>query len=175
MKKIINLLSLVLLGFCVIQASFAQTKTNNNVQLLFIQTAETATISANNNQPGVYKLKLDQVRPYITYFSDRPHRITGVLPLEKYLADWSKGEKSFKQDNPNAGIISATFDAVGMNGIQTDVLELSHPQYNKMAKTLIYTVKTIGKIKAIQVGTYHDVSLFIDTLDCPLCALSGPN
>ena len=67
-----------------------------NVNLYFIIHANSGMLALNPEKTGHYFLTLYNVNPEITYFSDRPERIAGVLPLKKLsLADSEKIYESF--------------------------------------------------------------------------------
>ena len=145
---------------------------NPNIQpsYLLIQESESATLMPVQNKKGVYTLTLKNVSPNLTYFSDRPHRIAGKMTIDDYLALWKDGKDSFQNDNPNVGLISATFEAQTDHGVRSDVLELFNPVYDPAKKTLTYYAKPLHEGFYLQSGTYQTVSLFIDeVLFCVGC------
>src|SRR5215467_2724327 len=99
---------------------FAEAKTNgaktNNkeakaakepVRYLFVQSAAKVKIEPYKEQENSYKVILEGVNPFVAYFSDRPYRIAGNMPVEQFTNLWQKkGNNSFKEDPPNAELIA---------------------------------------------------------------------
>ena len=152
-------------AFCCLIASQTGLATNaKNVSMLFVQTAHAGKITqASKNN---YRVVLKDVSPYVTYFSDRPNRITGVMPLQKFLKVWDKGSDSLSIDHPNVGI-QAILDATEPqqnNQMITSILTLSNPRYDAENKTLTYDAKTLNKNESIPNQQLKYVALFIDNL-----------
>jgi hypothetical protein len=76
-------------------AADGQAAKEEMVELLFVQYAETATLSE-----GV--LTLRGVVPDTLYFSDRPHRIVGRVTTQNFVKSWDEGEGNFSEIPPNA-------------------------------------------------------------------------
>jgi len=86
-------------------------------ELLFVQQAHRATLAG-----GV--LTLGEVNPATIFFSDRPQRIVGHVPVGRFVADWGRGgAESFAADPPNA--LLAFF---GKSDVREVVLELRNPR-----------------------------------------------
>jgi hypothetical protein len=142
---------------------------------MFVQTARKGSFhleKPENGSPDVqeFVLKLEGVDPETIYFSDRPARIAGTVPNEKFLSGIG-----FEPNNPpNAAIVlsapvSATQDVI--------IAQLLNPKYDAAAETLSYDViimknyagrglkHWIERADKSLPETFTQVSLFID--DCP--------
>lgn len=135
-------------------------------KLLFIQTAQTGTITKMANYPNTYKLQLQNVLPFVTYFSDRPNRITGLMAIGDFIKHWQKSSSSFTKDHPNAGIESVIIDATDKKKQTLSfVVELSKPIYSRKQKTITYTATPLNKKMRIMHPTKLGyTSLFIDDI-----------
>ena len=121
------------------------------VDLLFVQTAQKATLSND-------VLRLEGVSPATVVFSDRPERYTAHEPTEDIIADWAVGDDSFATDPPNAvlSILAGTEP-------QEIVLVLKSPELKK--DVLTYQVEVLdGADNAAGAAA----SLFIDHLGRPM-------
>ena len=67
------------------------------VELLFVQDAKSIEF-------GEETLILRGVKPTSLYFSDRPHRVAGHVPLASLLATL-EAESDFAEVNPNATLV----------------------------------------------------------------------
>jgi hypothetical protein len=86
-------------------------------ELLFVQQAHRVSLA-----DGV--LTLGEVNPATVFFSDRPQRIVGHVPVGVFVADWGRGgAESFAADPPNA--LLAFF---GPGNVREVVVELSNPR-----------------------------------------------
>ncbi|MCK4869533.1 MAG: hypothetical protein KAS93_00310 [Gammaproteobacteria bacterium] len=135
----------------------------NKPKLLFVQTAQSGTVTKMSNYPNKYKLQLNNVTGYVTYFSDRPNRITGLMTTNDFVTYWNKGASSFAKDNPNAGLESVTINSLKKTKNVSFVFEISNPIYNHKNRTITYTAKPLNKniriTKPIKLGY---TSIFID-------------
>jgi len=111
-------------------------KIDSDVQLLFVQTANSGTFEEKN---GRQILTLVGISPTTVYFSDRPDRISGFEKTELFVALWGEGEDSFSNDPPNAALELLDWNE------QSDVfiLELTNPVYNYESEILQYDVKIL--------------------------------
>jgi hypothetical protein len=69
----------------------------SQAQLMFVQVAEDLRVDTARST-----LRLVKINPQTLYFSDRPKRIAGNLPMADYLKTWKEGRDSFNADPPNA-------------------------------------------------------------------------
>jgi len=107
--------------------------TQNEVSLLFIQTAHSGTLISYEKQ---LVLTLNDVSPVTVFFSDRPNRVTGHESTQEFIGKWNDGSDSFAVDPPNAAL-----DIIHNDDSQ-DILivELMNPVYDADARTLQYDV-----------------------------------
>jgi hypothetical protein len=129
-------------------------------QLLFVQNAQSVTISADGKQ-----LTLKGISPTTLFFSDRPVRIAGHYRTAEYLEFWKAGPDSFLKDPPNATL--SAFQQ-GQDELSDVVVTLSNPRVE--GNDLRYDISVIsGKLPASSAGP---VSLFIDIIGMPFTPLS---
>ena len=150
---------------------------------LFVQTASAGTFRTNPDAgkaaaPGDgtptagvgadYLLTLENHTGETVYFSDRPERVFGQAPTQKFLDGLG-----FAQDNPpNAAIVAQTD-----GGEDVLVVELFDPAFDEKAGTLTYGANVLKGKQAVsglayaeakqQDGTiaaeFNNASLFIDS------------
>ncbi|MCF6766703.1 hypothetical protein L3V82_13095 [Thiotrichales bacterium 19S3-7] len=134
------LLGLVLLTFLYPMSFALETKDANSVKqkvsLLFVLPANKASIISDKTGK-LLVLKVPDKK--IMFFSDRPNRIAGNMPLEKFVQGWNKGKDSFKMDPPNAVLVHAGSE----KGI---TLELTSVRLSDSGNTLIFSVIGKGKL-----------------------------
>jgi hypothetical protein len=101
--------------------------------LMFVQTAD--DIKADDKI-----LRLVNVGYQTLYFSDRPVRIAGHVPLSAYLDEWkaSAGPNDFADDPPNATL--SVYEG-GSSENTLAVVEISHPVVE--GNDLVYEYKLI--------------------------------
>jgi hypothetical protein len=160
------LLVSVLIGpGCIAQSD--QGNTEEQISLLFVQTAGSGSFTPIEGKDGSYLLTLNDVSPVTIYFSDRPYRVAGHLEMERFLE-----VMDFQVIPPNAAV-----DVIGPHE-ENDlvVVELCDPQYDLDEDTLKYTVSVLkepdhsyavfnerhdGEIP----GTFGAASVYIDNED----------
>ena len=136
----------------------------------FIQTAKIALIQPKLGHPDQYEIRLEKTSPFITYFSDRPNRVTGVMSLDQFLSAWNKGIDSFKVDPPNVTVS-------GENEKDSNlffILEFTHPQFSKKSNQMTYDIKFISPHPQLSKKpiVLHNPILFFDNWLpewCPSC------
>jgi len=84
---------------------------------------------------GNYTLTIVDVVPYTIYFSDRPARMAGFAPMDKFLSGFCFD----KSNPPNAAI----WLKEGEDDSNMIIVELTSPNYDMANKTLIYTAKIL--------------------------------
>ena len=124
------------------------------VEYLFVQHAESVTLAE-----GV--LTLGGIGEDVLYFSDRPHRIVGRVPLEDFLGSWTEGEESFAEVPPNAVLTVKQEDE-----LRDLTVVLKEPVLTE--QTLVYQVEVLDGPDA---GSGAFAALFIDVIGDPI---SGP-
>lgn len=112
------------------------------------------TMSAKSGEYKKGKLTLKDV-PLVVYFSDRPHRISGMLSLEVFAQGWDQGPDSFKADPPNG-----TLSIMGKDGATNVVIELSDPNADVMKGSITFNVRVLeGQIPE----NFGTATLFVDS------------
>lgn len=143
-------------------------KHQGNPELLFIQTAEEAVITADPRTENQYILTMRNVKPHIAYFTDKPHRLAGKVSIEKFLARWNEeGDKSFKNSNPHASFVSSKSGTNTHTSKAGDLVSLSRPKYNPRTQTLTYIIKPHTHQTEIKEGRHQNPVLFIDEMNWP--------
>ena len=107
-------------------------------------------------------LTLDGI-PNVTYFADRPSRLTGQITLPQFMDNWSLGPDSFADVPPNADL--SVFDSSGQ--VVNMVVELSSLELLD-SDSIRFTVKVLEGLPPS--GAFGAASLFID--DC--CNTANP-
>ena len=144
--------------------------TENNSEekqtFLFVQTAAEGIIQHDKINGKKLTVVLKNINPYVTYFTNRPNRKSGQIPIEKFLGLWKeKGKNNFKQDAPNADVHAVRMGAkTSDNKLLNFVLVLINPQYDKANNTLTYTVQPVeGSPTPLMKSTpFKQVTVFID-------------
>jgi len=142
----------------------SQGKAQQQEQYFLIQIAPTATVALNQDKKS-YTVTLKNVAPHVTYFSDRPTRTVGHIPLQQYLDLWVKGKRgNFHVMPPNAAI-----QATQSGKTVSCVVILNNPNYDADANTLSYTLIPLEKnTMPVDNKSLEHVSLLIDDV-CVSC------
>lgn len=124
-------------------------------QFLFVQSSESFTYAEG-------KLSLHGVTPYTIYFTDRPVRIAGHVPVNEFI-EWGRDTKdSFTEDPPNG-----TLSIIAGGEAKNIVMVLKDAQLK--GDTLSYKISILeGELP----NTGGVNSLFIDIIGRPLTPLS---
>jgi len=145
-------------------------------EFLFTQSFDAGTWIPKSEANGAYTLALTGAAASTTYFSDRPERVVGLAPTQRFL----DGLGFTPENPPNAALVTQT------EGGEQDILviELFAPSYDAGAGTLTYEAKVLADYGerglaylARQQADYElaasfgEGSLFID--DCPDSLLDG--
>lgn len=158
-KLTLLLLSFSLSSYCAFAAETGN-QDPKSLDYLFVQMANEGVLQSQEGQEGTYQLKLTNVSPYVKYFTNRPSRITGMVPIAKYLEAW---DASFKQNPPNVGI----YGLDGTKPVNT-IMELTHPIYDQHNKTITYTARTLGGELLPNKVHLNDIAIFVDSF-CASC------
>lgn len=136
------------------------------MSLLFVQTAQSGSLEQDAAGDG-YDLRLAEVSPTTSWFSDRPERKAGTQTTGTMISDWEAF--GFASDPPNAALVftdrAKTEDTV--------IVELSEPRYDAGARELRYRARLLdaphdglaaaaGHAPAVTPTTFATSSLFID-------------
>jgi len=138
--------------------------------MLFLQSFRSGTIAPKAGADGRYTVTLEQGLGQTIYFSDRPDRVVGATPTDRFLAGLG-----FPEDNPpNAALVVET--APGETDIA--VVELFNPVLDPSNQGVTYDVAVLANWRSsLEVGfseaptdlaalapTFGAAHLFID--DC---------
>ena len=127
----------------------------DEIEALFVQTA-------HGIRYGDGKLTLKGLAPTTLFFSDRPDRVTGHIPLREFVESWDKGPDSFASNPPNAVLSIFASDDV------TDiVVELKDPVL--VGSDLTYSIEILDGEMPTSGGP---IALFIDVIGRPLSPVS---
>ena len=132
----------------------------NNADYLFIQEAAQGELIKNPKSDG-YQLVLTNVPNFVSYFSDRPKRNAGTVPLAKFLKLWGENKdssNSFSQDPPNVAITLQP----GTKREQNIFAVLSNPSYKE--GKLTYQAKILGQKVQLPNGQFNHLNLFFDDI-----------
>jgi hypothetical protein len=142
-------------------AQLESLSTKKNVQLLFTQTAPSATISPDKEK-NWYILTLNNVNPDVLWFSNRPVRMSGNINVAEFIKYWKDptDQQNFVKDHPNADLIGTS----GNTKVR-GVFMLTKPNYDPQQQTLSYRVYHISGAGNFNknVTSLQHVALFIDT------------
>jgi hypothetical protein len=143
------------------------TKQNQSAaSLLFVLQAKQGTIAKNGSN---YTLTLTGMDRDVLFFSDRPKRISGLIELSNFMAQWSVGANSFAKDHPNGAIMHAALPKNTQGFAPAAIVEIYAPK--KTANGWQFTLRDLSKptdAAHIQTGTYHMVRIFLDDYGiCP--------
>jgi hypothetical protein len=120
--------------------------------LLFVQSAPKI-----DYKDGV--MTLYGVPSQTVFFTDRPNRVVGNLPTDRFVAKWTtdKGPNGFATNPPNAAV--TVFEP---GGVKTAIVELSNPRLD--GDKLSYNVKVLQGIGPAQPAAGV---VFIDNFGLP--------
>jgi hypothetical protein len=132
-----------------LSSAMAEEQKAEKAQLMFVQTAD--DLKADDKT-----LRLVNVGQQTLYFSDRPVRIAGHMPMPAYLDEWKAGEgpDNFANDPPNATV---SVIEPGKKESALAVVEISHPAAE--GHDLVYRYKLIEGTMPKSGGA---TALFID-------------
>ena len=140
------------------------------VRYMFVQSAHSGSFVPVEGEANLYTLALEGVSAQTIAFSDRPERVVGQVPMQKFLDGLG-----FSPENPP----NAAIDILGGNESQdVMVMELFDPVYDTVNKTLQYNISIMEEpnLSYAIFNERHDTSLpesfgpaalFID--DCADC------
>lgn len=142
-NNVLALSSIVSIAACA--HSTRQPAGTPSYQYLFVQVARSGTIDGD-------RLTLRDVGAQTIFFSDRPQRVTGHLPVAEFVRLWTQGPSSFRDDPPNASLALVARDANS-----TAVFELRDPVLE--GTSLSFRVRLL---QGSPPQSFTDASLFID-------------
>lgn len=135
-------------------------KPNNHIELLFFQQAKFGSIKPILKSETCYELKLNNVKPHITYFSNTPNRQAGKLTISQFLQTLTH-DQSVENIKPNA-ILTMTQNTKDQENEMHLIGTLGDARYYH--KTFQYTLCLFNNNPAIKAGELREVNLFIDPI-----------
>jgi len=108
------------------------------IGLLFAQTANRGTMKPIEGTPR-FNLKLRGVNSQVVWFSDRPARQSGQIPVPEFTRSWAGF--GFVEDPPNAAL---TLLRAG-DRQDTVVMELGRPRFRKKKNTIRYSAQLLDE------------------------------
>jgi hypothetical protein len=142
------------------------TRTRNDVGLLFVQAAPHGTFMTAGGEDN-FTLTLRDSAAQVIWFSDRPERHYGHVPIEKFVGAWK--EFGFAKDPPNAALTLLRGD----DKEDTVIVKLGQPRYDAARDTLSFPAHRLvhapGRLADFESDNdgsvperFADASLFID-------------
>lgn len=135
-------LAVFLMLFSVLQAPMAVAA--EKAEILFIQMSDSMEFDGQS-------LILSGVKADIVWFTQRPLRKSGHVPLDEFLSHWKNGTDSFETDPPNAVVTIKKPES------EPAIVELKNPRLT--ATSLTYDVTILSGSLPSSTGP---VSLVID-------------
>lgn len=127
-------ITIVAAGFACLALAHATQAEESKPSFLFVQEASSATFDGKT-------LTLTDPKPTIRAFADRPNRIVENIELSRFVKAWSEGMDSFKDDPPNAALIS--------DGSAPVIVELNKLRQSETGLQYDVTVLSGGMPKAM--------------------------
>lgn len=140
-----------------------------SLNVSYIQTSKSISLQPRDKASN-YTLSLKEVSPALTYLSDRPNRVVGVISEKEFVKKWGEGRDNFNQDAPNAVLTGIQKIADHRFQFMTLLVELSHPVFNAKNQTIEYDAHVLRDPSG-QPGGYlqlHHAMLIIDSA-CLTC------
>jgi len=144
-KKVLVLIIILVVAFLSINSGLAgaqevqepeETETvEKPVRFMFVQSAQSGSLVPIEARENLYFLFLKDVSPQTTFFSDRPERVVGQAPMQKFL----DGLGFTRANPPNAALEILG----GSEEADLIVVELFDPVYDAANKTLRYTISIL--------------------------------
>ena len=106
-------------------------------EFLFVQPFDSGTWSPIAGADATYTLTLTGAAASTVYFSDRPERIVGLTPTQRFL-----DALGFTPDNPPNAALVATQE--GSEEQEILVIELLNPAYDAAVGTLVYEARVLA-------------------------------
>lgn len=117
----------------------AQEPQEQEIALLFAQTANRGTMKPIQGHTPRFNLKLRGVNSQVVWFSDRPARQSGHISVREFNRSWAGF--GFVEDPPNAAL---TLLRAG-DSQDTVVMELGRPHFNKKKEEIRYSARLLDE------------------------------
>jgi pentapeptide repeat protein len=116
----------------------AQKPEEQEIGLLFAPTAERGTMEPIDGTSR-FELTLSGTNPQVVWFSDRPARQMGQIPIAEFADAWEG--YGFVKDPPNAALAILGAD----ESEDTVVVELGSPEFDEKRNTLSFPAEVLGE------------------------------
>jgi hypothetical protein len=123
---------------------------------LFAHDATSGALTPVAGEQGQWDLTLNGVAPTALYFTDRPFRQAGVVPLHDVLEGFFVAQRA-DDDPPNAAINVLADHAQDLGAV-----ELLSGRYDAKARRLVYRVRALAAGGAPVPRRFGDASVYID-------------
>ena len=105
-----------------------------------------------------YKLTLKEMHDTVIWFTNRPDRKVGYMPIKNFLQTWDEGKNSFKDDPPNAILIIGNGEPV--------VVEMILISWN--SNTAVFELRKLEGQEHKIMDKSGPVIIYIDALTTPV-------
>src|SRR5688500_2632610 len=148
----------------------ATTDAEPETPTLFVQSFQSGTIAPTEGAEGRYTVTLEHGLGQTIYFSDRPDRIVGAMPTDRFL-----GVLGFPPDNPpNAALVVQ--QPTGATDVA--VVELFDPVYDPAGPGVTYEVAVLAEWeRTLELGvqeTPADLAAVAPTFGAAHLFIDGP-
>jgi len=121
-----------------------------NPRLLFVQTANSATLKPLTDKINQYQLTLYNVQPHLKYYSNETKRLTGLIGADIFSNKWNRKAEQFKHYQPQAAVKTI---------LLTDIVDpdkdlplklrvrLTNPTYDPVTDEMHYTLTNLNNIE----------------------------
>jgi len=113
---------------------------------LLMQTAHSGRLDLLDAEKQTYQLTLYNVEPYVSYFTDRPRRKTGLMPLQDFIQLWTSNQPdNFKAVPPNVAIETISKELFLFRKHENVIAEITDARFNTVDHTVTYTLHFLKK------------------------------
>jgi len=113
------------------------TPSPDGVELLFIQTFASSSLAPHPTAPDLLILTLEMGTGHTLYFSDRPNRVAGTIPTERFIQVFSQETAG---DSANAALVAQRDPDTEV----THVFELLALKYDAQSGVATYSVRFLS-------------------------------
>lgn len=160
--KTLWLAGALMASLCISSVSLAKPQTKpTQPQYLFVMSAQSGMIKQSGKQ---YTLSLTNIDKHVLWFTDRPIRKAGFMPLKVFMNNWSK---NFGGNPPNGAVVHAGMESNIMGKNQPMAIELTQPTYK--ANKVTFKIKGLSGSN-MKSQSISDVKLFFDGCHTVSCA-----
>lgn len=135
----------------------------NDEQFLFIQTAQSGSISHIN--ATAYTLELNYVSDSTILFSERPERIVTSVSTSDFVGNWTAGTDSFAADPPN---VALSVENAQTGNLESAIVETFNPLYDETTNTLISTIRAENATSIDLPAEFGQTVLVVDQNSIPV-------